>query len=109
MYNGIGFSSPTLASAMSDLTPAFTFLLAIFCRMEKVDLRVRSSLAKTIGTVVTIGGALIVTLYKGPFVMLTSSPNDLSDEVHVSMHSNWVIGGVLLGAGAFLLALLLTV
>ena len=29
MYFGIGYSSPTLASAMTDLTPAFTFILAI--------------------------------------------------------------------------------
>ncbi|KOM48600.1 hypothetical protein LR48_Vigan07g230400 [Vigna angularis] len=31
-FFGIGFSSPTLATAMSDLIPAFTFILAIFFR-----------------------------------------------------------------------------
>ncbi|TKY74151.1 WAT1-related protein [Spatholobus suberectus] len=30
-FLGIGYSSPTLASAMSDLIPAFTFMLAIVC------------------------------------------------------------------------------
>lgn len=29
MNTGIGYSSPTLASAMLDLLPAFTFILAI--------------------------------------------------------------------------------
>ncbi len=29
---GIDYSSPTMASAMSDLLPAFTFVLAIICR-----------------------------------------------------------------------------
>ena len=33
MYFGIGYSSPTLASAMTDLTPAFTFILAILSRL----------------------------------------------------------------------------
>ena len=28
-YTGIKYSSPTLASAMSNLTPAFTFLFAL--------------------------------------------------------------------------------
>jgi len=31
-YTGINYSSPTLASAISNLTPAFTFLLAILFR-----------------------------------------------------------------------------
>ncbi|KAJ4711146.1 WAT1-related protein [Melia azedarach] len=31
-YTGIGYSSPTLASAITDLTPAFTFILAILSR-----------------------------------------------------------------------------
>ncbi|GLU02034.1 hypothetical protein SLE2022_193070 [Rubroshorea leprosula] len=31
-YQGIQYSSPTLASAMSNLTPAFTFILAIIFR-----------------------------------------------------------------------------
>ncbi|CAI0455886.1 unnamed protein product [Linum tenue] len=31
-YAGISYSSPTLASAIGNLTPAFTFLLAVICR-----------------------------------------------------------------------------
>nr|XP_048327589.1 WAT1-related protein At5g40230-like [Ziziphus jujuba var. spinosa] len=31
-YKGIEYSSPTLASALSNLTPAFTFVLAIILR-----------------------------------------------------------------------------
>ncbi|KAH9709085.1 WAT1-related protein [Citrus sinensis] len=72
LYVGIGYSSPTLSSAIVDLTPAFTFILALISRMEKLDLRVQSSLAKSIGTMVSIAGALTVTLYKGP-ALVTSS------------------------------------
>lgn len=74
--------------------------------MEKIDLRMQSSLAKSIGTIVSIGGALTVTLYKGPSIIFTSSPNNVPNELHLSMHSNWVIGGILLATGSFLLALL---
>ncbi|OMO78153.1 Drug/metabolite transporter [Corchorus capsularis] len=31
-YIGIGYASPTLASAMADLTPAFTFIFSIISR-----------------------------------------------------------------------------
>ncbi|CAL1391912.1 unnamed protein product [Linum trigynum] len=47
-YAGINYSSPTLASAIGNLTPAFTFLLAVICRMEKVIVRRRSSQAKVL-------------------------------------------------------------
>ncbi|XP_059656019.1 WAT1-related protein At5g40240-like isoform X2 [Cornus florida] len=98
MYIGIRYSSPTLASAMVDLTPAFTFILAIITRMEKLNIKAQSSQAKSIGTTISIIGAFIVTFYKGQpitFFQSLSSPQ-----------SNWIIGGFLLAVAAFLLALL---
>jgi drug/metabolite transporter (DMT)-like permease len=32
VFTGVSYSSPTLASAMSNLVPAFTFLLAVIFR-----------------------------------------------------------------------------
>ncbi|KAJ0096078.1 hypothetical protein Patl1_16195 [Pistacia atlantica] len=105
MITGIGFSSPTLSSAITNLTPAFTFILAISSRMEKLNLKLQSSLAKAIGTMVSIAGALTVTLFKGPAVVITSSPHNLRDEI-LFVHTNWLIGGLLLTAGSFSLSLL---
>ncbi|XP_028774931.1 WAT1-related protein At3g28050-like [Neltuma alba] len=65
VYVGIGYSSPVLSSVMADLSPAFTFLLAILFRYEKVEVRQVSSHAKCIGTVLSITGALMVTLHRG--------------------------------------------
>jgi len=64
--------------------------------MEKLDLKLRSCQAKSIGTVVSIGGALIVTLYKG--LPLTSGvmPNN---SVLSSQPSKWLLGGFLLSTG----------
>ncbi|KAI4352703.1 hypothetical protein L6164_006927 [Bauhinia variegata] len=53
-YKGLEYNSPTLASALSNLIPAFTFVLAIFFRMEKADLRCSSTKAKIIGSIVSI-------------------------------------------------------
>ncbi|KAE8023427.1 hypothetical protein FH972_009121 [Carpinus fangiana] len=110
MYTGIGYSSPTLSSAIVDLTPAFTFMLAIISRMEKLDLRVQSSLAKCIGTIVSISGALIVTLYKGlPLASIAASPNSQPNEVLLSAQTNWVLGGIFLTIGSLCLSTLFIV
>ncbi|KAF5746860.1 WAT1-related protein [Tripterygium wilfordii] len=95
-YTGIKYSSPTLASAISNLTPAFTFVLAIIFRMEKVALRKASSQAKVWGTIVSVTGAFVVTLYKGPPIILASSSPSISLQTLHSSNSNWVLGGVCL-------------
>ncbi|KAH9790527.1 WAT1-related protein [Citrus sinensis] len=68
-YTGIAYSSPTLDSMISNLTPAFTFILAIIFRMEKLALGSLSTWAKILGTIVSVSGAML---------------------------SRWVIGGILL-------------
>ncbi|KAM5566718.1 hypothetical protein ABKV19_015051 [Rosa sericea] len=107
-YAGINYSSPTLGTAMLNLIPAFTFVLAVIFRMEKIDGRSCSTLAKTLGTIVSISGAFIVTLYKGPPLLMTASVDLLSHNQLFLPQSNWVIGGMLLGfhcvvAAAFLI------
>lgn len=77
--------------------------------MEKLDFRNRSSLAKSIGTMVSIAGALTVTLYKGPPIAFAQLPNTLHHELLASVQSNWITGGFLLVAASFCLALLFIV
>ncbi|XP_060669645.1 WAT1-related protein At5g40210 [Ziziphus jujuba] len=43
-YVGIGLSSPTLATAMSDIAPAFAFILAVISRLLDSQLSVSSAL-----------------------------------------------------------------
>ncbi|KAL2339674.1 hypothetical protein Fmac_007614 [Flemingia macrophylla] len=88
-FFGIGYSSPTLASVLSDLVPAFTSILAI----------IFSTWAKSIGTFLSIGGALIISLYKGKSVI----NNDLSlklfpQKLASSTEFDWVFGATLLAA-----------
>ncbi|XP_044465273.1 WAT1-related protein At3g28050-like [Mangifera indica] len=106
-YTGINLSSPTLASAISNLTPAFTFILAIFFRMEKLACRKASSQAKVLGTFVSIAGAFLVTLYKGhPIFMLSSPTVPLAQPQPLhSSNSNWAIGGLFLTAEYILVPL----
>ncbi|KAI3503411.1 hypothetical protein L1887_31852 [Cichorium endivia] len=60
VYIGLGYSSPTMASAIGNLAPGNTFLLAVVFRMEKIDMRSSISLAKLSGTIIAISGAMAV-------------------------------------------------
>ncbi|KAB1211731.1 hypothetical protein CJ030_MR6G023243 [Morella rubra] len=95
-YTGINFSSPTLASAISNLVPAFTFILAIIFRMEKIVLRSTSTSAKILGTLLSISGAFVVTLYKGPVIYIAHPSSVSLQQPLNSLNSRWVIGGLLL-------------
>lgn len=95
-YTGINYSSPTLASAMSNLVPAFTFLLAVIFRMEKVKLTSKRSKAKIIGSMVSISGAFVVTLYKGPILFTSTRVSRVS--LLSSLQSDWTIGSLFLAA-----------
>ncbi|KAH0469146.1 hypothetical protein IEQ34_002378 [Dendrobium chrysotoxum] len=69
-YAGLKFTSPTFSCAMSNMLPAMTFIMAVIFRMEKVDLKKVIYQAKLLGTLVTVVGAMLMTLYKGPIVEL---------------------------------------
>lgn len=75
--------------------------------MEKIDLRVQSSMVKFTGTIVCITGALTVTLYKG--LPLTNGSPSMPLELLLQPQSRWILGGFLLACGAFLLSVLLVV
>ncbi|KAL6351312.1 hypothetical protein AAG906_035104 [Vitis piasezkii] len=106
-FIGIGYSSPTLASAMTNLIPAFTYVLAIVTRMEKLDLKVKSSRAKCLGTLVSVAGALLITIYKGPGIEFASTTPSMLNHNLLLPRSNWIIGGFLTAAAAFMVAVLL--
>ncbi|KAK3422803.1 WAT1-related protein At5g07050 [Eucalyptus grandis] len=67
-YAGLKLTSPTFSCAMSNMLPAMTFVMAVIFRMEKIDIKKVKCQAKVIGTVVTVAGAMLMTLYKGPIM-----------------------------------------
>ncbi|XP_037472674.1 WAT1-related protein At5g07050-like [Triticum dicoccoides] len=69
-YVGLKYTGPTFACAMSNILPAMTFVMAVIFRMEKIELKKVRCQAKIFGTVVTVAGAMLMTLYKGPLMHL---------------------------------------
>ncbi|KAK4366869.1 hypothetical protein RND71_014749 [Anisodus tanguticus] len=66
------FTTATFSSAMSNLTPAVTLNFAVFLGMESLDIRRLAGKAKLLGTLLGIGGALVLNLYKGMKINLWS-------------------------------------
>ncbi|XP_040371459.1 WAT1-related protein At5g40230 isoform X1 [Rosa chinensis] len=103
-YNGINYSLPTLASAIGNLIPVFTFMLAIIFRMEKLDLRRSSGRAKVLGTIVSVSGAFIVILYKGS-VIFSPSNSPHKNFTITSQQTKWILGGLMLAVACLLAAI----
>ncbi|XP_057718357.1 WAT1-related protein At5g07050-like [Arachis stenosperma] len=102
-YMGLKFTSPTYSCALSNMLPAMTFVMAVIFRMEILDMRKVRCQAKVIGTVVTVVGAMLMTLYKGQVINFFWSHymhhprNYVPDNTTTnSGETDWVKGSILL-------------
>nr|GMD46458.1 WAT1-related protein At5g07050-like [Ipomoea batatas] len=98
-YAGLKFTSPTFSCAMSNMLPAMTFVMAVLCRMEKVDIKRVRCQAKVVGTIVTVGGAMLMTLYKGHAVNLlwsNFSKSNVPQTSSADSNKDWLKGSILL-------------
>ncbi|XP_048326659.2 WAT1-related protein At5g07050 [Ziziphus jujuba] len=64
-YAGLAYTSPTVACALSNVSPCLTFLIALLLRMEKLKIASMRSKAKVLGTVICVCGSLVFTIWKG--------------------------------------------
>ena len=77
--------------------------------MEKLELGSSKSQIKILGTLVSISGALVVSIYKGPAILVppfqpaASEPS--SPAVLTAATSNWIIGGLFLAVADLCLAI----
>lgn len=99
-YAGLKFTSPTFSCAMSNMLPAMTFVMAVLCRMEKVDIKKVRCQAKVIGTLITVAGAMLMTLYKGQVINLLWAHHGVTTattaEAASSADKDWLKGSILL-------------
>ncbi|CAB4267554.1 unnamed protein product [Prunus armeniaca] len=81
----LALTSATFASAIAQLIPVLTFVFAITCRLERLNLRSIAGKAKVLGTLMGIGGAMVLTFYKGVEINIWSTHVDL---LHSSQQQN---------------------
>ncbi|XVE73591.1 hypothetical protein DITRI_Ditri11bG0131000 [Diplodiscus trichospermus] len=102
---GLEYTSATFSCAFLNMVPAVTFILALPFGLEKVNIRNMAGKAKVLGTVVCIGGAMVLTLYKGKTLVRSNSgatthivnyPNAM---ISTKKKERWVVGSIFLSAG----------
>ncbi|KAI3817742.1 hypothetical protein L1987_11540 [Smallanthus sonchifolius] len=105
-YTGMKYTTATFAIAMCNVLPALTFVMAWIFRLEKVNVKKLHSQGKILGTVVTVGGAMVMTLVNGPLVPLPWTKGDtevhhaLAPTVMVSQNQH-IKGAIMITAGCF--------
>ncbi|KAL0712474.1 hypothetical protein Bca4012_019452 [Brassica carinata] len=99
---GLSYTSATLACAFISMTPAVTFVLSLVFRIEKLNMKSKAGMGMVMGTLICIGGALLLTMYKGvpltKFHKLETHPS--TNNTPALKPENWIIGCVLLFAGS---------
>ncbi|KAJ4957380.1 hypothetical protein NE237_024491 [Protea cynaroides] len=93
-FEGLYLASSSAGTAMLNLVPGITFLIATIVGLEKVSITSLRSMAKVVGTVVCVGGAVSMALFRGPKLLNTAFPFH-----ELTFHSggeNWLIGCLLL-------------
>ncbi|XP_057498078.1 WAT1-related protein At3g30340-like [Actinidia eriantha] len=98
---GLQYTSATFTCSFINMVPVNTFIMALPFGLEKVNMKNKGGRAKILGMLVSVGGALILTLYKG--IPLTKSPSAQAI-VHKRHHGNkrWAIGSIVLTAGSIM-------
>ncbi|KAG6677185.1 hypothetical protein I3842_14G012800 [Carya illinoinensis] len=100
-YAGLKYTSPTFSYAISNMLPAMTFVMAVIFRMEKLSLKKVGGQAKLVGTAVTVAGAMLMTLYKGPLVKMVWSkhihpPKSYGKSSSGNSDKDWFKGSILI-------------
>ncbi|OIT33680.1 PREDICTED: WAT1-related protein At4g01440-like [Nicotiana attenuata] len=104
---GIEYTSATFSCAFVNMVPVITFLMALPFGLETINIKHGSGIAKLIGTLICVGGAFILTFYKGIPLIHFSDLQHVSPSSDAAISSSkikerWILGSLALFAGTFL-------
>ncbi|XP_045790818.1 WAT1-related protein At4g30420-like [Trifolium pratense] len=92
-FEGLYLASSSVASAICNLLPAITFVIAVLVGMEKVNIRSLRSIAKIVGTIICVSGAVSIALLKGPKLLNAESiPSKSIFGLASESDENWLLG-----------------
>ncbi|XP_027343444.1 WAT1-related protein At1g68170-like [Abrus precatorius] len=69
----VALASATYATAMYNLIPGVTFILAVIFGLERLNIKASTGKAKVLGTVMGIGGAMMLTFCKSTEIHIWST------------------------------------
>ncbi|KAE8705587.1 WAT1-related protein [Hibiscus syriacus] len=72
-FVGLNYTTATVACALNNVLPAATFVLAAIFRQEAMGIKKASGVAKVLGTLICVGGAMLLSFYHGHIVGMGES------------------------------------
>ncbi|KAK4776058.1 hypothetical protein SAY87_024019 [Trapa incisa] len=96
-FIGMKHTSATFAATMGNTLPALAFLLAWMLGLEHVKFKDVWSRVKVMGTLVTVAGAMVMTLIKGPMIPLVWTQGRHLNEAGAGAGAGAGGGGEVLG------------
>ncbi|KAA8536713.1 hypothetical protein F0562_029191 [Nyssa sinensis] len=104
-FIGLKNSTPTIACALSNLLPAVTFLLAVPFGLENVGIKSKAGQSKVLGTILCVGGAMLLSFYHGHSINIGESSihwkyAENTGKVQSSNDTNFILGPILLIASS---------
>ncbi|PKU81715.1 WAT1-related protein At1g43650-like isoform X1 [Dendrobium catenatum] len=71
-YYGLCDTNATYAASFLNLVPVLTFLFAVVVRLERLGFDSRGGRIKILGTILCVGGAMVISMYNGATIHITS-------------------------------------
>lgn len=97
-YVAINYTSATFAAATTTTIPAITFVMAVLLRMESISMKHLYGVAKVLGSLTSLSGALVFALVKGPSIKFTNwYPSHHQTQISDSSSSSrgdWIKGSL---------------
>ncbi|KAL6861670.1 hypothetical protein ACP4OV_017370 [Aristida adscensionis] len=100
IFVALRYTTATFVTAFSNIAPVLTFLLAVATRSEALNLRSKTGVAKLAGTLVSVGGAMVLTLYRGAALTRAAAPprglrhGGHEAAANAAGHGKWTLGTV---------------
>ncbi|KAH6800118.1 hypothetical protein C2S52_000582 [Perilla frutescens var. hirtella] len=107
---GLQYISATFGTAILSIVPALVFIMAVCLRIENLSISRWHGVAKVVGAILGLSGAMAFTFFKGPPLYSTSANHHAHHSFDENTHSKqqWIKGSLLAIAGQVFYALWLT-
>ncbi|XP_057773626.1 WAT1-related protein At4g01440-like isoform X2 [Salvia miltiorrhiza] len=96
---GIEYTSATFSCAFLNLVPVFTFIMALPFGLERVSIKCSSGRGKVAGALVCVGGAMLLTVYKGMPLFHFQRVQSMKPHMFIHGRERWAVGSVALFVG----------
>ncbi|KAK9087246.1 hypothetical protein Syun_029640 [Stephania yunnanensis] len=93
-FASLKYTSPTFIASMVNTIASLTFVIAVILRMEVLNIKSQRGIAKALGTIISLAGVMIMTLFKGP-KLRSLWCTVICIKRNSTIHENWLKGSIL--------------